>query len=328
MPTLNLGKVTGDTGPAGPQGPIGNTGPQGAAATITIGNVITGNAGANASVTNSGNSSAAVLDFVIPRGEQGQAGESASIDSGNIAYVQLNGNDATAVVGRPDLPFATAQAALQALFEIRFDEAESAYDENGQPLPALDENGDPIMIPIYDYLFDPETGDQIWDENGDQVYGIIGYEPQFASEVISPKLLHIGVGQFEGINLDLISTTNGTVSIPSADLLPNGISISGKNPYASRLGGINASFELGLRGDRSVNLGDISSVSVGLVNAIVRDIFCTNMMNLVEITARNLTASNAILLQSGCIAQSAAGSFVTPNNTKANYIGQPWYYES
>ena len=74
MPTLNLGKVTGDTGPAGPQGPIGNTGPQGAAATITIGNVITGNAGANASVTNSGNSSAAVLNFTIPRGDTGATG--------------------------------------------------------------------------------------------------------------------------------------------------------------------------------------------------------------------------------------------------------------
>ncbi|MCD7993526.1 MAG: spore surface glycoprotein BclB [Clostridia bacterium] len=69
--------ATGDTGPEGPEGPegpIGETGPTGAAATITVGSVITGDPGTEASVTNSGTTEEAVLDFVIPRGEPGGGG--------------------------------------------------------------------------------------------------------------------------------------------------------------------------------------------------------------------------------------------------------------
>ena len=78
--------IQGEVGPQGPQGiqgPIGNTGPAGAngtngtngaqgpagtngtAATVTVGTTTTG---ATASVTNSGTTSAAVLNFVIPSG--------------------------------------------------------------------------------------------------------------------------------------------------------------------------------------------------------------------------------------------------------------------
>lgn len=46
-------------------------GPQGAAATVTVGKVTTGEAGTSAAVTNSGTSGAAVLNFTIPRGAQG-----------------------------------------------------------------------------------------------------------------------------------------------------------------------------------------------------------------------------------------------------------------
>lgn len=54
------------TGPAGEQGPAG---------TITIGSVTTGAAGSSATVTNIGTASAAVLDFVIPRGNTGATGD-------------------------------------------------------------------------------------------------------------------------------------------------------------------------------------------------------------------------------------------------------------
>lgn len=76
----------GDAGPqgaAGAQGPQGATGPQGlqglqgpagSAATITIGSVTTSAPGTSASVTNSGTSSAAVLDFVLPKGKDGADG--------------------------------------------------------------------------------------------------------------------------------------------------------------------------------------------------------------------------------------------------------------
>lgn len=67
--------ATGPVGATGPQGPIGETGPAGAdgidgeAATITVGTTTTGEPGTTASVTNVGTESAAILNFVIPRGE-------------------------------------------------------------------------------------------------------------------------------------------------------------------------------------------------------------------------------------------------------------------
>ena len=53
---------------------IGPAGKDGAAATVAIGSVTTGNAGTDAQVTNSGTANAAILDFVIPKGETGATG--------------------------------------------------------------------------------------------------------------------------------------------------------------------------------------------------------------------------------------------------------------
>lgn len=63
--------ATGATGPAGAAGPQGPQGTAGTAATITIGAVNTGSAGSSVVVTNSGTSAAAVLNFTIPKGDQG-----------------------------------------------------------------------------------------------------------------------------------------------------------------------------------------------------------------------------------------------------------------
>lgn len=90
---VNAGKLQGPAGPAGAQGAqgiqgvagakgdkgdkgdagaAGTQGPSGTAATITIGTV---SQGATATVTNSGNTHAAVLDFVIPKGDKGDKGD-------------------------------------------------------------------------------------------------------------------------------------------------------------------------------------------------------------------------------------------------------------
>lgn len=66
--------ATGAKGERGEQGPQGLQGPAGNAATITIGNVTTSAPGTSASVTNRGTPSAVVLDFVLPRGEDGADG--------------------------------------------------------------------------------------------------------------------------------------------------------------------------------------------------------------------------------------------------------------
>lgn len=61
-------------GAQGPQGPAGATGASGSAATVAIGTVTTGAAGSSATVANAGTSSAAVLNFSIPRGDTGATG--------------------------------------------------------------------------------------------------------------------------------------------------------------------------------------------------------------------------------------------------------------
>jgi hypothetical protein len=55
-------------------GSVGATGPAGTAATVSVGTVTTAAAGTQASVTNSGTSSAAVLNFTIPQGAAGTSG--------------------------------------------------------------------------------------------------------------------------------------------------------------------------------------------------------------------------------------------------------------
>ena len=72
--------IQGIQGPRGIQGEQGERGVQGAqgpagnAATITIGSVTTSAPGTSAQVTNRGTSSAAVLDFVLPKGKDGTDG--------------------------------------------------------------------------------------------------------------------------------------------------------------------------------------------------------------------------------------------------------------
>mgnify|MGYP001657708464 CR=1 FL=1 len=75
------------------QGPKGDRGATGTAATVTIGKVITGAAGTAAQVTNSGTTSAAVLNFTIPQGAKGDKGEQGSGATGN--YLPLTGGTVT-----------------------------------------------------------------------------------------------------------------------------------------------------------------------------------------------------------------------------------------
>ena len=79
---VNTGTTTDDVldfgipqGIAGQDGQDGQDGADGAAATIAVGTVSTLPAGSSATVTNSGTSSAAVFDFGIPQGANGDPGE-------------------------------------------------------------------------------------------------------------------------------------------------------------------------------------------------------------------------------------------------------------
>lgn len=63
----------------GPTGPQGEPGPDGKSASIIVGSTTTGDVGSSASVTNSGTDSAAILDFVLPAGPQGEKGDTGDI---------------------------------------------------------------------------------------------------------------------------------------------------------------------------------------------------------------------------------------------------------
>lgn len=64
----------GPKGEPGTPGADGAKGEPGTAATITVGTVTTGAAGSDATVTNAGTTSAAILNFAIPQGAKGDAG--------------------------------------------------------------------------------------------------------------------------------------------------------------------------------------------------------------------------------------------------------------
>lgn len=87
-PKGDIGPV-GPAGPTGPQGVKGDTGPAGTAATVTVGTVTTGAPGTQAQVTNSGTTSAAVLNFTIPKGADGAGG------SGAVSSVNSKTGDVT-----------------------------------------------------------------------------------------------------------------------------------------------------------------------------------------------------------------------------------------
>ena len=105
--------------PAGPQGDPGEPGPQGdpgtpgAAATITVGTTTTGEAGTEAAVTNSGTTSAAVLNFTIPKGAKGDKG-----DKGDTGDTGPAGT--TTFAGLTDQP--TDNAALKTALDAKADQ--------------------------------------------------------------------------------------------------------------------------------------------------------------------------------------------------------------
>ena len=73
-----LAALKGPKGDQGDKGPQGEKGTPGAAATVAIGTVTTGEPGTDASVENTGTSAAATLNFTIPRGAKGDKGDTGS----------------------------------------------------------------------------------------------------------------------------------------------------------------------------------------------------------------------------------------------------------
>lgn len=79
----------GPQGVEGPQGPAGTPGADGKAATVKVGTVTTLSAGSNATVTNVGTETNAILNFGIPKGEKGESGTNTG-GTGNVSSTTIN----------------------------------------------------------------------------------------------------------------------------------------------------------------------------------------------------------------------------------------------
>ena len=107
IPSVNIKGPKGDTGATGPtgdpgadgaDGATGPVGPTGATATIEIGEVSTSEPGSEAQVINSGSNTAAILDFVIPRGITGPTGPTGPKgENGTGIQLKANAGECTAV---------------------------------------------------------------------------------------------------------------------------------------------------------------------------------------------------------------------------------------
>jgi len=71
----------------------------GAAATVTAGTTVTGAAGSTALVTNSGNSSDAVFNFTIPRGDTGATGPANTLAVGTVTTGPAGGSASASITG-------------------------------------------------------------------------------------------------------------------------------------------------------------------------------------------------------------------------------------
>ena len=87
----NVGPIQ---GPKGDKGDTGVQGIPGQAATVSVGTVVTGAAGSQAQIVNSGTTTSAVLDFTIPKGDKGDTGA-----KGDKGETGAKGDAATISVG-------------------------------------------------------------------------------------------------------------------------------------------------------------------------------------------------------------------------------------
>ena len=108
--------TNGQDGKDGVNGQDGADGADGAAATIQIGEVVTGEPGTNASVENTGTENAAVLRFTIPRGATGATGAQGAPGQdgadGAPGAPGANGQDATITIGTVSTGAAGSEVAV------------------------------------------------------------------------------------------------------------------------------------------------------------------------------------------------------------------------
>ena len=149
--TVNIRGPQGPTGPAGADGAQGPQGPAGTAATIQVGTVTASDPGSTPTVTNSGTASAAVLDFVLPRGAQGPQGGPGE-DAPQIDDTQAS----------PDHPWSGAKIADE-LSKL----PQESLERTIETYYALRRTGKVYQTKLWKYAANPtSTGEKLLDNAG------------------------------------------------------------------------------------------------------------------------------------------------------------------
>ena len=132
---LNFVIPRGDTGATGPAGADGQ---DGTSATVTVGTTTTGEPGTQASVTNSGTATNAILNFVIPRGDTGAAG--ADGEDGTPATVTIG----TTTTGEPGTQASVTNTGTvsNAILNFTIPRGETATITPGVAVPLLEDTAD------------------------------------------------------------------------------------------------------------------------------------------------------------------------------------------
>ena len=168
----------GDTGPEGPRGPQGEQGiqgpagpqgnpgadgaqgpqgPAGTAATIQVGTVTASDPGSTPTVTNSGTASAAVLDFVLPRGAQGPAGADGAPGADGQDAPQIDDAQAS-----PEHPWSGAKVTDE-LSKL----PQESLERTIETYYALRRTGKVYQTKLWKYAANPtSTGEKLLDNAG------------------------------------------------------------------------------------------------------------------------------------------------------------------
>ena len=120
-------------GDKGDKGDTGATGTPGAAATISVGTTTTGQPGTNASVTNVGTSSAAVLNFTIPKGAKGDTGATGATGATGSPGAAATVSVGTTTTGQPGTNASVTNSGTQSAAVLNFTIPKGAKGDNGNP---------------------------------------------------------------------------------------------------------------------------------------------------------------------------------------------------
>lgn len=120
-------------GDKGDKGDTGATGSPGAAATISVGTTTTGQPGTNASVTNVGTSSAAVLNFTIPKGAKGDTGATGAPGAPGSPGAAATVSVGTTTTGQPGTNASVTNSGTQSAAVLNFTIPKGDKGDNGNP---------------------------------------------------------------------------------------------------------------------------------------------------------------------------------------------------